>query len=58
MRAKLSKYNKTYFVRIPIEYVREHRLVDTMSVDFYINQNGSITVKPVKTNNCAENGTR
>ena len=57
MKTKLAKYNNTYFVRIPIQYVREHRLMDSMSVDFYINQNGTITVKPVKSHNGAENGT-
>lgn len=57
MKSHVSRNNSTYYVRLPFEYVKEHRINETMAVDVSIGENGSIIVKPMKING-AINGTR
>ena len=57
MKSHVSRNNSTYYVRLPFEYVKEHRINETMAVDVSIGENGSIIVKPMKING-AINGSR
>ena len=56
MKTRVTRNNSTYYVRLPFEYVKQHRINETMAVDIFIGENGSITVKPVKSHNGVENG--
>jgi antitoxin component of MazEF toxin-antitoxin module len=44
-------------VRLPFEYVKQHRINETMAVDIFIGENGKIIVKPMKVEG-VENATR